>query len=77
MICPICSGMMTEGAIRADGSRLDFITKAHNRQWKLLVLDPDAGEFCLASEYIKAAQIGASYCKKCRKLIIDDIGPSE
>ena len=71
MICPICSGPMKNGEIRADGVRMDFITKHHNRIWRMIRLDPEADEFCLASEWAGAATVSAAYCKKCGKLIID------
>ena len=56
--CELGPGEIVE--IRADGVRMDFITKNHNRIWRIIKLDPAADEFCLASEWAGAATVSAS-----------------
>ena len=75
MLCPVCRSEMRSGAIRADGSEMVFITEKHNKHFRFVRLNEGTDEFCIASGVFSAAQVSAFYCRNCRKLIVDNVGP--
>jgi hypothetical protein len=52
-----------------------FITEKHNKHFRFVRLNEGADEFCIISNLFGAAQVSAFYCRNCRKLIVDNVGP--